>query len=133
MEEHEIAEVWKAQILATLYERRPRKQDFTVSDLEKVTQVGPVREPDEFFDDLIDWLIEEELIRVSPSHRLGGQALDVQLSAKAQGQMQKAEAGLLGKAVGHASSAGASLLGKATSAAFDFATAVLRARYGLEP
>ena len=128
--DHEIAEAWKAQILGRLYERRPRKQDITVDDLEESTGVCPRDEPEEFFDDVLDWLVEEELIRAPSTNRLEGQALSVQLTAKAQGLMQKAEDGVFGEITSVAGRAGRSLVGKVTSAAVDLAVAALRAQYG---
>ena len=128
--DHEIAEAWKAQLLAWLYERRPRKQDFTIDDLEEATGICPTDEPGDFFDDVLDWLVEEGLIRAPTSNRLDGQVLSVQLTAKAQGLMQKAEEGTLGKITTVAGTAGRSLVGKVTSAAVDLAFAALRSQYG---
>lgn len=128
--DHEIAEAWKAQILAWLYERRPRKQDFTIDDLEEATGLCPADDPDDFFEDVLDWLVEEGLIRAPKGHRLEGQVLSVQLTAKAQGLMQKAEEGALGKIATTAGGASKSLVGKVTSAAVDFAFAALRSQYG---
>jgi len=128
--DHEIAEAWKAQLLAWLYERRPRKQEFTIDDLEEATGLCPAEESEDFFDDVLDWLVEEGLIRAPKSNRLDGQVLDVQLTAKAQGLMQRAEDGAFGKIATVAGSAGKTIAGKVTSIAVEFAVAALRVHYG---
>ena len=102
MEEHEIGDVWKAQIMAWLWDKRPRSQDLNAEELSEATGIRPMDDVDDFFDDLIDWLVETGLIFLKHDERVNGQAFSVQLTARAIGQMQRQEDGFTGKVGGWA-------------------------------
>ena len=125
----EIAEFWKAHILNELYERRPRKQDFDADCLSVATGVHPTEEIEEFFEDLIDWLKEEGLIRVSQAAE--GNAFGVSLTSKGQGLLAKAEAGWTGSIIDHLSDAAQKLPTSLLKGGVGMSFAALRSYYGI--
>lgn len=99
MEDHEIAEFWKAHILGQLWTKRPRAQDFAMDDIAAATGLCPGDEPDEFFDDVVDWMIGENLIGLRADERIEGQVFSARLTSRALGLMAKEEAGWTGAIV----------------------------------
>lgn len=127
--EHEIAEFWKAHILSELYEKRPRKQDFHAEGLGEATGLSPEDEVDEFFNDVIDWLKEEHLIRVRDE--LVGQVVSVSLTSKGLGIMGREEAGWTGAVGASISEAAKNLPSSLLKGSVGMAFAALRSYSGL--
>nr|WP_312296112.1 hypothetical protein [Brevundimonas diminuta] len=127
--EHEIAEFWKGHILSELYQKRPRKQDFHSEGVAEATGVCPEEDIDDFFNDVVDWLKEEYLVRVGDE--LTGQVLSVSLTSRGLGIMAKQEAGWTGAAVDYLSENAKKLPASILNGGVGMAIAALRSYMGL--
>lgn len=97
MEEHEIADHWKAYLLGRLFEVRPRALDVSTEMLSDGTGLCPEVEPDDFFDDVIEWLTEAGLIRLRANQSCAGNAFDVLLTARARSALEAGDPTLTGQ------------------------------------
>lgn len=109
MEEYEIADQWKAYILNLLFAKRPRPQDISMEQVAEATGLCPEVEPDAFFDDVMDWLIAEDVVRLRANQAIDGQVFDAVLTSMGLAVMMKEDAGL-GGAIGGALSKAAKAL-----------------------
>ncbi|WP_428029794.1 hypothetical protein [Ancylobacter sp.] len=78
--DREVGDAWMAHILGSLYERWPRRVDFSALDLGAKTSLEPPRDPEEFFDDLIRFLDRNGY--VDADQRIEGSAFGVALTDK---------------------------------------------------
>ncbi|RYG94578.1 MAG: hypothetical protein EON58_15960 [Alphaproteobacteria bacterium] len=62
----------------------------------EATGLCPEVEPDDFFDSVMDWLIDEGLIRLRGNQSLVGQSFDVVLTSTGLAVLMKDDAGLGG-------------------------------------
>jgi hypothetical protein len=60
---NEVGQIWTAYIVGELYELWPRRRDFNSMDVSVATGDEPREDPEEFFDDLIMWMKDNNLVR----------------------------------------------------------------------
>ncbi len=89
MEEHEIGEAWKTYILGQLYAKRPRTLDLGREEIAAATGVSPNEDEDEFFDDVIDGLIDDGLVSLRNSERAEGVVFSARLTAAGQSAVER--------------------------------------------
>lgn len=78
----EIGNAWISYVLGELYDDWPRKRDFDHLQLASQTGISPVRESEQLFDDLIEWLAAEGYIRRPEQALPEGCAVDIALTEK---------------------------------------------------
>jgi len=125
--DHEIADFWKAHILGALWEKRPRALDFSLEDVSDATGLEPVEDVSEFFDDVADWMIGENLIALRANERIEGQIFSVRLTSKGEALMQKQADGWTGVVVAQAGSALKKVPGALATGAVGLGYAAIRA------
>jgi hypothetical protein len=67
----EVGKVWTAYIVGELYELWPRRRDFNSLDVSVATGDEPRADPEEFFDDLMMWLKDNDFVRFRQASRFG--------------------------------------------------------------
>lgn len=76
----EVGAAWTAHIVTQLFERHPRRCDFNSLDISVATDTDPKEDPEQLFDDQMDWLRDNGYVAFDQA--MEGNAFNVALTDK---------------------------------------------------